>query len=152
MLIYVNITEKTDRRTNKNFKFIVRNLTKVKISNKYHWFKLWKNYAINFYNCVLIKPMYVILLMNSTRELYKNFRGPRTIRFIRTFLTFRAFRIFSLWEHAISNVIAGGRWNENFVYQPYLRILHQKLAPPPPKAALKKFAPYLKNESTVNSD
>ena len=36
MLIYVNITEKTDRRTNKNFKFIVRNLTKVKISNKYH--------------------------------------------------------------------------------------------------------------------
>ncbi len=131
MLIYVNITEKTDRRTNKNFKIIVRNLTKVKISNKYHWFKLWKNYAINFYNCVLIKPMYVILLMNSTSELYKYFRGPRTIRFIRTFLTFRAFLIFSLWEHAISNVIAGGRWNENFVYQLYLRILHQKLAPSP---------------------
>ena len=33
------------------------------------------NYVINFNNCVLIKSMYVLLLMNSTR----NLEGPNPI-------------------------------------------------------------------------
>ena len=29
--------------------------------------------------------------------------------------------------------LSGGWWNENFVYQPYLIIWHQKIAPSPQK-------------------
>ncbi len=47
----------------------------------------------------------------------------------------------TLCAHFVYIVVlyTGGNIHENFVYQPYLRIWHQKLIPSPPKAMSKYF-------------
>ncbi len=48
-------------------------------------------------------------------------------------------------------VQTGGRWNENIVYQPYLRTWHQKLAPSTKEQCQKAFEKKIRNlEWVVN--